>query len=130
MSKTRAWMLRLFALAWLAVFMMAVAPTVAGLVGPVTRDALIQICTPLGIQFVPADLAGGDSEDTPAPGSAASHCPLCATPGSHALPSETNTTPDTAPHGAVHERPLLDSDRPGGRLPHTAHKPRAPPDPS
>jgi len=126
MSKMRAWTLRLIALAWLAVFMMAVAPTLAGMVGPVTRDALIQICTPLGIQFVP-DPAANDPEDTPAPGTSTGHCPLCVTPGSHALPTEATTTPDVAPHGAEHERPLLEPDTPTGRLTHTAHRPRAPP---
>lgn len=126
MSNSRAWTLRLIALAWLAIFMMVVAPTLAGMVGPVTRDALIQICTPLGIQFVP-DPAAGDSEDEPATGGSATHCPLCATPGAQALPTRSATPPDAAPHGAEHEHPRPKSTPPTGRLAHTAHQPRAPP---
>jgi len=126
MSNSRAWTLRLIALAWLAIFMMVVAPTLSGMIGPVTRDALIQICTPLGIQFVP-DPAISDSEDAPAPTSSAGHCPLCATPGAQALPTENATPPDATPHGAEHEHPRPEPAPPTGRLTHTAHPPRAPP---
>lgn len=123
----RAWTLRLIALAWLAIFMMVVAPTLAGMVGPVTRDALIQICTPLGIQFVPAEPAPGDTEDAPGSSGLTGTCALCVTPGAHALPTGSVSTPDIAPHGAEHERPRLEPDSPTGRLAHTAHRPRAPP---
>jgi hypothetical protein len=126
MSKPRAWTLRLIALAWLAIFMMAVAPTVAGLVRPAAQGVLLEVCTPLGIQFVPADPA--DGSPAPAPdGRVAGLCPLCISHAVFALPSALADTLAVLRHDRVLRVAWVQFAARPGRLAASAHSARAPP---